>query len=120
MVSKLRFNAAAGTASMKEALALTHALEMHVLPKVRTQTERQALADEISRIADQVRQGMPDAGMGGVSPHPAAINLPELTGMSSKLLRPSGIGLGPLTVIFDHWPPKTTGNKVCKTCKRPL
>ena len=69
---------------IKEALALTHALETQLMPSIEAAHERKALADEMVRIADRLRSGpLHLAGHGTAR----AINVPEHTGISAEISR---------------------------------
>ena len=113
---------------IKEALAITHALETQILPSVEAPHERKALADEISRIADWLRFG----ALGGAEPtgaiRVAAINVPEHTGIAAELLRSDDEKS--FVIHFKPWPaphddriklvPPPHGAQLCKACRRPL
>jgi hypothetical protein len=117
---------------IKEALAITHALETQVLPGVEAAHERKALADEISRIADRLRSGTLGAAKPQGAAQATAINTPEHTGIAAELVRSSEDEKS-FTIHFKLWPAPHTervkpdpwpavhgGQQLCKTCKRPL
>jgi hypothetical protein len=118
---------------IKEALAITHALETQILPGIEAAHERRALADEISRIASELRAGRletePASGSGALR-----INKPEQTGITAELMR-SADGHKSFAIQFRPWPPSLAerrgeppmpqsgqagGQVICKICKRPL
>jgi hypothetical protein len=85
---------------IKEALALTHALETQLVPSIEAAHERKALADEMLRIADRLRLHPLDlAGLRGS----VAINMPEHTGISAEIARSDGERT--FVIRFSPWPP---------------
>src|SRR6476620_3041025 len=87
---------------IKEALAITHALETQILPSIEAAHERRALADEISRIASELRAGRLEPGSASVS-GALRINKPEQTGITAELMR-SADAHSSFAIQFRPWP----------------
>jgi hypothetical protein len=85
---------------IKEALALTHALETQLMPSIEAAHERKALADEMLRIADRLRL---DPLHLATHASARAINVPEHTGISAEISRADEERS--FVIHFRPWPP---------------